>query len=387
MLVLLSLLAVPPALFLAAHSVWRLRRLRLPAVTRHGTVTLVMALTGPAPGLPHLLSGLIAQSLRPRRLVVGIESEADPAFARVRDLAPCCPFPVETRLAGHVPWRGQKSTNLIAALAAVDDADEAVVLLDGDIRPQPWWLSAAASPAIEGTHDVITGFRWQVLEGRGFVAHLVAWIDRMGAVLILPPRYGLVWGGTIGLSRRALARLDLPRVLDRALVDDLTIGAAAKAAGLSILSRGAITVPTPSEGAAGAQLRFLRRQLQVVRICQPGFWVALMGLVHVSALGWLAALAALPHPGAAAVLLLLSGCGVARAVAHARIGAGVGVPDPPGGLLVQVLIGAVPPLSDGLIAGLGWTMLRARRLRWRHVEYAVDGPEAVRVIARHPHAG
>jgi len=137
-------------------------------------------------------------------------------------LAPACPFPVEIRVAGHVPWRGQKNTNLIAALAAlaalaaVDEADDAVVLLDGDIRPQPWWLSAAASPAIEATHDVVTGFRWQLLPGRGPVGHLVAWIDRMGAVLILPPRFGLVWGGTVGLSRRVVARLDLPRLLDQA---------------------------------------------------------------------------------------------------------------------------------------------------------------------------
>jgi hypothetical protein len=47
----------------------------------------------------------------------------------------------------------------------------------------------------------------------------------------------------------------------------------------------------------------------------------------------------------------------------------------------------VPPLVDGLLAALGWTMLRARRLRWRHVEYEVRGPNAVRVVARHPHAG
>jgi hypothetical protein len=146
-------------------------------------------------------------------------------------------------------------------------------------------------------------------------------------------------------------------------------------------------VPTPSEGGARAQIRFLRRQLQVVRLCQPGFWVALMGLMHLSVFGWIAALAALPHPGAWALLLALSGCGVVRAVANAGIAARVGVPDPPWGRVVQALVGAVPPLADGLVAALGWTMIRARRLRWRHVEYEVRGPNQVRVVARHPHAG
>ncbi len=380
--------ALLPALLLAGQAVWRRRGLRLPVMHRDGQVTLILPLTGAAPGLEALLAALAAQTLRPRRLVVGVESAADPAFARIKALAPACPFPVEIRLGGQVPWRGQKNTNLIAALAAVDDRDDAVVLCDGDIRPQPWWLSAAASPAIAGTHDVVTGFRWQGLEGRGLAGHLVAWIDRAAAVLILPPRLGLVWGGTIGLSRRALAVLDLPRLLDRALVDDLTIGAAAVRAGLVLLPRGAILVPTPAEpGPARAEIAFLRRQLLVARLCRPGCFLALMLVANLSALGWLAALLLLPDPTALAVLLLLSACGLARACAAAGIGVRVGAPDTPRLRLAQALIGAVPALPDGLLAGLGWTLLRPRRLRWRHLDYAVQGPEAVRVLHRVPHAG
>jgi hypothetical protein len=112
--------ALVPALLFAAHAVWRLRRLRMPAVRAEGRVTLVLPLTGPVPGLEALLDALAAQTLRPRRLVVGVESTDDPAHARALALAPACPFPVEVRVAGHVPWRGQKNTNLIAALAALD---------------------------------------------------------------------------------------------------------------------------------------------------------------------------------------------------------------------------------------------------------------------------
>lgn len=385
---MLSTAALPallPAIGFAVHAFWRWRRLRLPAVHVPGQVTLILPLTGPVPGLEILLDHLAAQTLPPRRLVVAIESEADPAHARVRALAPACPFPVEIRLAGHVPWRGQKNTNLIAGIAAVDEQDDAVVLMDGDIRPQPWWLSAAASPAIAGTHDVVTGFRWQLLEGRGPVGHMIAWIDRMGAVLILPPRFGLVWGGTVGLSRRALATLDLPRLLDRALIDDLTIGLAAKRLGLVFLPRGAITVPTPVEGSARAQLAFMRRQLQVVRIYQTRLWCVLMLVMHLSFLGWLWALASLPDPGALTLLLGISACGVVRSVCHSGIGARVGAPDPPGGRVMQAVIGALAPVTDGLIAALGWTMLRARRLRWRHVVYEIEGPNAVRVVSRQPH--
>jgi hypothetical protein len=56
-------------------------------------------------------------------------------------------------------------------------------------------------------------------------------------------------------------------------------------------------------------------------------------------------------------------------------------------LTAQVLVGAVPPLADGFLLALGWTMLRPRRLRWRHVEYEVRGPRSVRVLRRFPHGG
>jgi len=170
-------------------------------------------------------------------------------------------------------------------------------------------------------------------------------------------------------------------------VDDLTIGEAAKRRGLRFLARGGVIVPTPAEGRARAQWAFMRRQIQVVRICQPGFWCCLMAQAHVSALGWLAALLALPDPAAAAILSALSGLGAARAAAHARIGARVGAPDARAGLAAQVAVGALPPLADGLLAVLGWTMLRPRRLRWRHVEYEVRGPRSVRVLRRFPHGG
>ena len=112
-----------------------------------------------------------------------------------------------------------------------------------------------------------------------------------------------------------------------------------------------------------------------------------MALAHLSVLGWLAALLALPDPAAATMLLGLSGFGALRAVLHARIGARIGAPDRPAHVAAQALVGALPPLADGLLAVLGWTMLRPRRLRWRHVEYEVRGPLAVRVLRRFPHGG
>ena len=81
-------LALVPAALFAGLALWRLRRLRLPAVRAEGRVTLILPVAGRAPGLAALFQALSAQTLQPRRVVAVVESETDPAHALVRELAP-----------------------------------------------------------------------------------------------------------------------------------------------------------------------------------------------------------------------------------------------------------------------------------------------------------
>lgn len=89
------------------------------------------------PQLESLLLALSRQHLPPRRLIVAVESEDDPAFGRVGACIDQVSFPVLRVVAGLAQSSGQKSRNLLAALALIDDADEAVVLLDADVMPSP----------------------------------------------------------------------------------------------------------------------------------------------------------------------------------------------------------------------------------------------------------
>ena len=91
------------ALLVSALGLWAavvfLGRLRLPMIHRSGSVTLVLPLTGPAPGLDSLLQALEGQSLVPRRLIVGVESVEYPAYRRAADLAHTRRFPIEVVVA------------------------------------------------------------------------------------------------------------------------------------------------------------------------------------------------------------------------------------------------------------------------------------------------
>ncbi|MCB1943901.1 MAG: hypothetical protein KDI53_17945, partial [Candidatus Accumulibacter sp.] len=120
--------------------------LRLPRVQRCGAATLILPLTGEAAGLGDLLRAIEAQSLAPRRLLICLESRDDPAHARATRLAGETTLPIEIVIAGEASHCAQKCRNQIAGLQRIDAADQVVILLDADIAPPRWWLSALATP-------------------------------------------------------------------------------------------------------------------------------------------------------------------------------------------------------------------------------------------------
>src|SRR5205823_1925481 len=139
--------AVFYALWSVALAVLFCVRLRIQDDRLAAADSLVLPATGPLPGLEELLGALSAQSLRPRRLIGAVECRHDPAYAPVSALAQRYPrLNIELVVAGLSPLRCQKCTNLLAALMQLEADDAHVVLLDADVRPQPWWLAGLVAP-------------------------------------------------------------------------------------------------------------------------------------------------------------------------------------------------------------------------------------------------
>ena len=366
-----------------AGIVWFLRFYRAPAVEVPGRVTLLLAVTGRTNGLPPLFAALARQTLRPRRMLVAVESVEDPALAQVRELEHLLPFPVEVVVAGFDDTRSQKATNMIAALARVDADDDALVLLDADILPRETWLSWLATPALNGAADVVTGYRWHALDGAGPGRHVVAWLDRS---LALGPRFlasGLVWGGSVAIARDALARMDLAGALSRTFSTDGAISRRARALRLRVLTRRAVLLPTPPEGGDREAIAFKTRQLQIVHVYVPALWVWLGVALHAEALALPLALLAIAGDAVAVVFVAAIGAaGVARALLHDRVTRAVGIREGLAARAAQVALGALAPLTAPAVAALFWTSARTRVIRWRHIDYEVLGPEQVRVLRR-----
>jgi hypothetical protein len=361
-----------------------LRRLGLPSVQRQGPVTLILPLTGPAPGLEGLVQTLATQSLQPRRLLISVESVHDPAWSRAKDQEGRHDLPIEVVLAGEATRCAQKCTNQLAALRRIDPLDQAVVLLDADILPPPWWLSALVTPILDHSADVVTGYRWQVPSGARLGAHLGAAVDRTIALLPRLASFRTTWGGSLALSPRALAALAPEELLGTTLSDDCAIGERAAALGLRVLTRRALLVPTPQGGDVGSVWRFGRRQYQIIHTYRPILWWLAFATLTLRLGTWGLLLA---HSGStpsrvgltAMIGLSLGGFLVQLQVAHR-----LGFQDPPGVRRWQFALVLAKPLVDLF----HWTMVAsavgARTLRWGHVTYRVVGPKTIAIKSRIP---
>jgi len=384
---LLALAGLFCNLLSVASAVVRLAKLQKPRVRRTLTTTVILPITGAAEGLETVIAALEGQTLPPRRLIVSVESRDDPAYARANQSAGLAHLPVTIVVAGESRGQAQKCHNQQAALALIDADDEAIVLMDGDIVPQDWWLSALVSPLADGRWDLVTGHRWQRLAGPKLGAHLAAAIDR-GVTLL--PRFDwnwttVVWGGSLGISVAAAKRMDLGNSLDGTLSDDLSLADRAAASGLRILTRGSLLVPSPTALDLPSAWRFGVRQYRIGHIYRPWLWRLAVVAVNLRLAGWVAAIWQVAATGEYIWMLAgLVGLAVLKQYLVGEIGRRLDMPDPTEVRAGQLLLGLVQPLVDLFHSSIVFAAARTHRVRWGHVLYEVAGPNAITVKERLP---
>jgi hypothetical protein len=338
----------------------RWRTLRIPSPADAGRVTLVLPY-GPPEDLAPLMQALAEQTLRPTRLIIAVADIADsPAL-------PPLPFPCHVVVAGRAAIRGQKCHNQLAALDALDGHEDAIVLLDADSRPQPWWLAVLVGPVLGGTRPCTGGYRW-IMPNPHPAVQAVAWLDRGWALLIKPSFCGIAWGGSLALKPHLLPLLRA--ALDRTLSDDLVFARRALEAGVPVVMRGASLVPSPL--GAGA-LAFWTRQLRIVRLHNTLLWWSCVSTTAGMLVLWSMALA-----GTGWLLALLLAAGAVRAACQDILARRIDVPDPPATRFWQAVY-ALTLLPDVIQA---WCLPRSafgRRVTWRGITYSVARDGSARV--------
>ena len=381
-------IVIPSAMGSLACVVLFLAKLRIPTSGLVAGIVLILPATGSLDNFENLLAALGRQSVRARRLIIAVESPKDPAYRRATELAKTYRVPaIDVVVADVSNRRGQKCTNILAALTRLAAEDRFVVMLDADICPQPWWLAALVAPLATGGADLVNGYRWLVPRPPTLASVLVAQIDRGLAVL---PRItpGMVWGGSLALTREALEVLDLAKTLDREVVEDVPIGNRVTETRLRLLTRRALRVPTPLAGSWRELWAFGRRQGQFVRLYRPRLWwcaslIATADFLARIALAWdLLAAGSMP---ALTVLALIAASGSVATELRRAVGRRVGAADGLACTSYQHLLNwAILPIGAWYVS-LIWASAFTSVVRWAHVQYSLDRSGRVLAARRHPY--
>jgi hypothetical protein len=355
-------------------------------------VLVAVPVRGGEAGLDRFLAALAAQDYPAWRVVFAVEDRGDPAFSVLERFAAAHPArTVAVVVASATVERAQKVHNLLAALPSLRPDDAALVTLDADTLPPPDMLTELLRPVLTGQGDLSSGYRW-TLPASARAGALALSLAEMG-VATLPRRasLNLCWGGATAIGRRALERLDLPRLWDRAVSDDLSVSREAHRAGLVIYAPLTARPPSPAEAGIAGAVRFGARQHRLLRLHSPGRWLLAGLLLALPVAGGAVAVALVAVAGSRVALACLAAAwllGRVRAALRAAIAQRV---LPPGAAAeaVRALRRGwwCQPLAHALHAAAWMRSAGGRHLSWAGRRYRLTARGDVRAVARLPAYG
>ena len=211
------------------HQSWTISEL---AATPRAVI--VVAVKGHDPEFDECLRRLFAQDYPAYESSSRLKSENDPAVTAIEPYRRASPDRVTLVVAGLSRHEGQKTTNLLAAVARLAADDEILVFADADIWPESDWLRRLIAPLADGSAEIVTGFSWMIVKD-GKLSSLV--LTAMAASVATIPRLPMlngVWGGSAAMRQRYFHDLDMTRHWRGTLSDDLQLTNIAQTAGARI---------------------------------------------------------------------------------------------------------------------------------------------------------
>jgi ceramide glucosyltransferase len=246
-------------------------------------VALIVPLTGNSPEMEAALTSLLTQPYPNYETVLVTRDLNDPATPLIRALLSRHPHSRHI-VSGPAAGCSQKNRNILAGVAALDDAVEILVFCDSTHQARPNFLRDLIHPLITGTASLTSGFH-RVVPGDARIPTL----GMLQTVLTLHLLHGfaaiaLPWGGATAVLRSVFHACGIAGVLGQNVLDDFPLG-------LRLLRFGIRTVPvataildTPLAGQTmGGWNTWLTRQLLYLKYCLPGTWLAAAAAVWVLA--------------------------------------------------------------------------------------------------------
>ncbi len=253
-------------------------------------ICVILSLRGDDPFLTDCLTAIVNQDYPNYQLRIVVDSATDPAWQSITrsGVQSLRHVTIET-LRDPPPTCGLKNAALLQALGTLDENVFAIALLDADTVVHSSWLRELVGPLGHNNVAVTTGIRWYV-PAHASVASLMRFVWNAAASTQMVSMQ-IPWGGSLAITRHALAVLDLPSHWVNGLSEDTML--------TSLLAKHSLRqqfVPTlvmvNREGCTIADLsRWITRQLLVARLYHSS-WAMTVVHAFLSALAPLSCLTA-----------------------------------------------------------------------------------------------
>lgn len=335
------------------------------------------------------LRGLFSQDYPAYRLLFVVESEQDPAHARLMDQLPeltaGSAYVLDARVlvAGLAERGGQKVHNQLHGLQHLTEADAVVAFADADAVPHARWLAELVYPLYKQRVGVTTGYRWLVPTDGRLSSQVASAINASVATMAESNYRNMAWGGSMAIRREQVAMVS--QAWDGALSDDLQMTAVMRQAGLGVYFVGRLLIRSPVAMRWSQLLEFGRRQYVIVKVHRPLAWWFGLGANSFYTVSWLGCLAAFAcgYFWALAALCLVMLLDRWRAWCREAV-----IHDAMGEDAVASLAGPIrlerwlTPIYVAVHAWLAISAVWGRTITWAGTRYRMVGPQDVRVLGR-----
>jgi ceramide glucosyltransferase len=331
---------------------------------------------------------LLKQDYPSYRVIFVVESESDPAYPPLQKLvhSQTHATPASLLVAGAAEACGQKVHNQLHALEHLLDDDDLIVFADADAVPGTDWLNAMAYGATRENRGAVTGYRWMVPADGGLFSRVGSVLNASVATLLGRPRWNQAWGGSMGLLRENMVKINLIEQMRGSLSDDFQFTRAVKKSGLKIYFVAAAMPISPVRFTAGELVSFTLRQYRITRVYAPAVWWMSMAALLLYAAGWATAVAALiccacPLAGGliGGVLVLDAWRGLTRRRVFAACFGHEAADRWAPAALLDIL---ATPVWMGLNLLLLAASVVGRQIKWAGITYRMRSPQDVQILKR-----
>ncbi len=380
---------------------WLIRQLRnhysrplpsWPADTPWPKAAVILSLRGNDPFLESCLRNLIRQDYPNFFVQIVIDSDTDPAWEAIRTVqAECGPSRLRVTTLQH---RRQdcslKNSSIIQAINGLPEETEVVAFVDADAITHSTWLRSLVAPLANSEIGCTTGIRWFAPTDNTFATRLRCFWNLIAASGIF--HSSTPWGGSM-VVRRQLLDTGLAEEWAHMFCEDVHTLNHLQRRNLKLVCVPQATVVNRESTTVMGCLRFVNRQMLILRLYHPQWWSAVALITFTAVLRschyfficktflygeWLSCLALLLIRPINLYATQYEASRLDRAVRQMVVNNGQEItPNPVPNFLGYVCAEAMF-LSSMVYA------LCARFVNWRGITYKVKGPSNIKMLAYRP---